>query len=256
MKVTRFLAAIMLLGATASVSFAQGVVNFAWDGCTGPIDKTIGAGLQSGPEFKGIWISVINQVDSHKAYDVRFFMGQPGGIKDAWRFDASGCQGSGGLVIDHLSPAKTCPSFMQTSNPSLQIKDYSYDSGTGKTRGVLANSYPNGVGAGATVTPTSPATTVNPATRYFLARFNFDQEYASVGPSQPGLTCGGIESPACAHIVVGVGATWLDLNGVEHAWGAAQEYVTANDPTNSFHCPGATPTTPKTWGSLKSQYRN
>ncbi len=249
MKVTRYLASIVLLAATASVSFAQGAVSINWDTCVGP---TGAASKAVAPlSIVGQYISVLGQSQAHKAYDVRILLGQPGGLKDAWRFDAVGCQGSAFLSIDHLPPAavaKACPAFMQTSAPALQIKDFSYDALTGKARGVLANSYPNGVGPG-----TSTGGTVNPLTRYFLARFNYDQTYGVNGPTTPGVDCGGLEAPLCSHIIQ---ATWLTLDGQELRWNIASEFVLANDPTNSSGCPGATPAQPKTWGSLKNQYRN
>jgi len=239
MKVTRFLVSILFLGVTASASFAQGVVSLTWDTCIGPIDKAVAPGSAS----NGMVMSVINHSAPHKAYDVRILMTQPGGLKDAWRMDASGCQGSAALTIDHLSPtalSKACPSFMQTSAPSLQIKDYSFDPLTGKARGVLANSYPNGV-------PTSVA-----ATRYFLVRFLFDQTFGVNGAGDPPNTCGGLDAPLCSHIL---NASWLSLDGIETQWTIGSEFVTANDPQNSAHCPAPTAVKAATWGSLKSQYR-
>ena len=238
MKVTRFLAAIAILGATASMSYAQSV-SLTWDTCVGPLNKSV-APLSVAQAN----ISVLGQTSTHKAYDVRILMGSPGGLQDAWRFDAAGCQGSAFLELQHLPPAtisKACPAFMQTSAPSLQIKDFSFDPLTGKARGVIANSYPNGVAA------------VNPATRYFLGGFKFDETFGVTGPTDPGNTCGGLEVPVCAHLI---NAAWLDLNGIESQWSVAAEYITSNDPNNTSRCPAATPAQAKTWGELKGQYRN
>lgn len=235
MRTLRLASAFLLLAATASLSFAAGAVSMNWDSCTGPIVKSIPPG-----SVAGLYVSVFGQAQSHKAYDVRVMVSQSGGLRDAWRFDAPGCQGSSRISIDQQSlvPSKTCPIFMQTSAPSLQIKDYSYDALTGRARGVLANSYPNGVA------------TVNPATRFFLARFNFDHTFSIQGASEPGITCGGLELPMCAFFAQ---ASWLTLDGIEIQWAISQEFVFANDP-NSLGC--FTPARSTTWGSIKSQYRN
>jgi hypothetical protein len=214
MKVTRFLAAILFLGATASVSFAQGAASLTWTGCVGP---------------------------AHLA--------APGGpIRDAWRFDPTGCEGSSFFTLNHLAPAsvsKTCPSFQGTIQ-SLQIKDYSFDGTTGKVRITLANAYPNnGLG--------NPSAT-NPGIRYFLANYHFDLSFATPGPTPPdNSTCGGVEVPTCWGLS---SASWLDNNGVETQWAIAAGFITTNDPNNTQGCPGAVPAAPRTWGSVKSQYRN
>src|SRR5688500_1676494 len=136
-------------------------------------------------------------------------------------FDAPGCQRSSFISIDHLVPsviAKACPPFQGTL-ASLQIKDYSFDPLTGRARGVLANTYPAG-----------NFTQVNPAQRYFLARFLFDHTFSVNGATTPGADCGGLEVAVCAHLTR---ASWLSPGGVETPWAFGQEYVTANDPVNS-----------------------
>jgi len=135
---------------------------------------------------------------------------------------------------------KTCPGFQ--GGEGLQIKKWNYDPLTGKVLSIFANAYAQ-----------TPALTPNPATRYFLAEWNFDQTFGAVGPSDPGATCGGLEVPVCFAVSW---ATWLDMQGNEIPWTVGQSYVTSNDAANSSHCPGSVPVQPKTWGSLKSQYRN
>lgn len=233
MKVTRFLLSVLFLGATATMSHAQGAVSIDWQTCASAVDRAVVAA----PNQK-INVSVINQSELHKAYDVRVTFGSPGGLRDAWRFDTDGCQT--GLLVMNVVDAKTCPTFMQGGAGNLQIKKFTYDPVTGKIVGLLANAY-------------QAVTTVSPATRYLLCSYNFDMTYAVAGPTTPGVDCGGVEVPMCAHITY---ATWLDLAGNEIPWTVAKEFVTANDPLNSSGCPGATPATSKTWGSLKSQYRN
>jgi hypothetical protein len=239
MKVTRFLASIVLLGATASVSFAQGVVSVNWTNCTGPINLS----PASAPNQKMV-ASVLGQVLPHKAYDVRLTLGQPGGLRDAWRFDIAGCEKVAGsqLIID-VSDAKACGgAFFGLQDASAnQILKFTYDPLTGKAIALCANAY-------------NPNTVVSAGTRYLLASFKYDMTYAADGPGDGGInTCGGLDIPLCAHIT---NASWLTLDGTELPWAIGQEYVTSRDPNNTSGCPGATPTKGTTWGSLKSQYRN
>lgn len=237
MKVTRFLASIVFLGATASVSFAQGVVSVNWNTCTGPIDKTV-APASTGNKMV---VSVLGHAAPQKAYDVRLTLGQPGGLRDAWRFDAAGCQGAPAFAINVVD-AKACAASFGTNDASAnQIKKFTYDSLTGKAIALLANAY-------------NQRTDNLPTTRYLLASFVYDQTYGVNGPGAgDGSDCGGLDVPLCAHLT---NATWLTIDGIETPWAIGQEYVTAADPNNSGGCPGATPTQPKTWGSLKVQYRN
>ena len=240
MKVTRFLLSALLLGAMATTASAQGAVSLNWDTCTGPVNKAIAPGTQA-----SMYASVLGHSQPHQAYQVFVSLGSgnAGAIRDAWRFDAAGCQGSSFITIDHLAPAavvKVCPTF-QGPLASIQIKDYSFDAVSGKARAVLANTYPAG-----------NFTTVNPLQRYFLARFLFDHSFSAVGPSDPGNTCGGVEVAVCAHLIR---TSWLSPEGVETPWAYGQEYVTSNDAANATGCPGATPTENKTWGSLKAQYK-
>ena len=244
MKVTRFLASLLLLGATASVSFAQGAVSLTWTSCTGPVNLTVSGGTPA-----DAYVSVLGHSMVAQAYQCVTIGGSPGGaIRDAWRFDPTGCEGSSFFTLNHLAPAavvKACPSFQGTIQ-SLQIKDFSFDGTTGKVRITLANAYPNnGLG--------NPGA-VNPAQRYFLANYLFDLSFATAGPTPPDLsTCGGVEVPVCFALT---SASWLDNSGVETPWAVAGGFITTNDPNNSQQCPGAVPVAPRTWGSVKSQYRN
>ena len=240
MKVTRYFFSLLMLAAVATSASAQGVASLNWNTCVGPLNRTITA-----DGTNGLYASVSGHSAAHKAYQVfvLFGSGSAGPIRDAWRFDAPGCQGSSFLSIDHLAPAavvKTCPSF-QGALQSLQIKDYSVDVVSGRARGVLANSYPAGIAS------------TTPATRYFLARFLFDHTFSVSGATTPGADCGGLEVPVCALLT---SSAWLDLDGLEHEWSKNSEYATANDPNNDSRCPGATPATATSWGSIKAQYKH
>lgn len=240
MKLTRFFVALFALAAFATSASAQGVASLNWDSCVGPLNKVITAGSTA-----SLYASVTNHSTPNNAYQVFVAMGAGsfGPMRDAWRFDPTGCQGSAFITIDHLAPAavvKTCPSF-QPPIQNLQIKDYSFDPISGKTRAVCANAYPDGNTAGN-----------DPAKRYFLARFLFDHTFSVVGATTPGVDCGGVEQPVCAHFT---SASWLSLDGVETEWVKNSEFVTVNDANNDTRCPGATPAKNTSWGSVKAQYK-
>ena len=235
MKVTRFLLSVLLLGVTATVSSAQGVVSLGWQTCVGAIDRT----MVQATGNKAI-ATVIGQSSPHQAYQVNIVAGSTGGLRDAWRFDAGGCN-DGFLTMTHLDASvKSCPAFQ--GGEGLQIKKWTYDPLTGKTLGIIANAYAQ-----------TPALAPVPTTRYFLAEWNFDHTFSVPGPTDPGNTCGGLEVGVCLAIAY---TAWLDMAGQEIPWTVGQSYVTANDPNNSTHCPGPVAVQAKTWGSLKSQYRN
>jgi hypothetical protein len=232
MKVTRILASLLLLGFASTGAFAAGAVSVNWDTCIGPVNKQIVIGPNN------LYESVIGQSLPHQAYQVALTLGSPGGIRDAWRFDPTGCQTSSGITINHLT--KACPSF-QGALASVQVKDYSYDALTGKAKLSLYNAYP----------PANNAQ-IDPLVRYGLGLITFDHSFSVNGAGSPGSTCGGLEAPVCIHIT---SASWLDPAGQEFPWTIAQEFVTANDPNNTSNCPGATPATSTTWGKVKNQYR-
>jgi hypothetical protein len=242
MKVTRFLLSALFLGAMATAASAQGIASISWDSCNPSApNKDILPGTQA-----SLYASVINHSAPHTGYEVQVALGSgsAGALRDAWRFDADGCQGSAFITIDHLAPAavvKVCPSFSGTQSV-LQIKQYNYDALAGKAVALCANAYPGG-GTG----------TTNPAQRYFLARFLFDHSFSVDGPGTPGQTCGGLATAVCAHVRL---AKYNLQGGGEVLWAIGQEYVTSRDPANASGCPGATPTLNKTWGSLKAQYKH
>ena len=241
MKVTRFLLSALFLGAMATTASAQGAVSLNWDSCTGPINKQIlpGSGVAN------LYASVLGHDQPHQAYQVwiRLGSGSAGPLRDAWRFDAAGCQGSSFLTINHLAPAavvKVCPTF-QGPLTSFQLKEYQWDALTGKATTYLADTYPAGNN-----------TQIVPTVRYFLVNWAFDHTFSVDGATTPGADCGGLETPVCGHIFR---ASWLTPAGAEFPWAISQEYVTSRDPNNDSRCPGATPAENKTWGSLKAQYK-
>jgi hypothetical protein len=244
------LLAMLLLTVTASRSVAENGVSLSWDNCAGPFNKSITGGATA-----DVYISVLGQSQVSQAYEVVTFL-SPATVAfpDAWRFDPTGCEGSTRIALNHLAPAAvagSCPSF-QGAFQSVQIKDYEFDTVSNKVRIVLADAYPN-MDPATGVNHGNPGA-VNPAQRYFLADYHFDFTSANAGPSPVDLsTCGGVEAPMCFMLTM---ATWVDLNGEEIPWAWNSGYLTANDPQDRSHCPSVVPVVAKTWGSLKSQYRN
>jgi len=225
--------------AFAGVSQAAiGTVDMSWDGCTGPVDKTTNvAGVHS------IFITVTGHDVPQDGYDVRVVYGNASNlVPDAWRFDADGCEGSSLIVQDINS--KACPPFHQNSLHSLQIKRVEFSPPydpypTTLMRVLLANVY-------------DPVTSVNPGTRYLLERIGFDLTAAVPGASTPPTSCGGFEQPMCFKLSY---ASFIDPDNQEYLFNRSREPLTVsfNGPSACF---GAVPAQPKTWGSIKSQYRN
>jgi hypothetical protein len=239
MKVARVLASLLFLSVAAGTASAVPAVRVSWDNCDPlVVNKDIAPGTMA-----SLYASVLGQDQPHQGYEVWLSLGSgPGGLADAWRFDVDGCQGTAFVTLDHTAPAavvKTCPSF-QGNLASVQVKTYDYDPSSGKARAVVANAYPAGI--------------LNPLVgqRYFLMRGLFDHTFSVDGATTPGVDCGGLARGVCAHITR---AQWLSLTGAEVPFAIANEYVTARDPANDTRCPGATPTQPATWGSIKAQYK-
>jgi len=245
MQCNRMLNTLLLLAVTASTSFAQGAASIAWNNCTGPIDLAV-----SGGSAVNAYVSVLGHSQIAEAYKcVTDGRAVSGAMRDAWRFDPIGCEGSALFTLNHIAPvsvSKTCPSF-QGDLQSQQVKAYQFDGTTGTVRITLVDAYPNN-------SLGNPGA-VNPTTRYFLANYQFDLTSAVAGAGSLYATCGGVEVPTCWVLY---SATWFDLQGIEHPWAIAQGFITTNDPNNASHCGGggAVPALSKTWGSIKSQYRN
>jgi hypothetical protein len=248
MKVTRFLLSALFLGAMATTASAQGIASISWDNCTPPVsdagrNKQVLPGSQVATN--SLYASVIQHSAPHNGYEVQVLFYSPApGIRDAWRFDSDGCQGSAFITIDHIAPAavvKVCPSFSGTASV-LQIKGYTYEASDGRATGLVANAYPAG-------NPNA----LNPAQRYFLARFGFDHSFSVNGPTTPGADCGGLEVPVCAWLKV---AKYNALTGGEIDWLKGNDFLMANDPNNTNNCPGVVPAKNTTWGKVKSQYKH
>lgn len=247
-KLLTLLFTISSLTVATTGQAADGIVDITWGTTCTPIviDITPTAAPLS------LIASEIGNDQNHTGYQVRFLIAAADRtVPDAWRFDAAGCQGVAFIQLNHLPPAtaaKTCPAFQQGAS-SVQIKDYSFSPVTypsTEIRAVIANTYPAGV-------------TANPATRYFLAQALFDHTFSVTGAGTPGETCGGLEVPMCVALLTGLreggeGTTsYLRMaDNVEVPFLPGNTFLTTN---GSAGCP-ATPVENKTWGQVKSQYRN
>jgi len=241
-----FLAFVLVLTAPRTSSSAVGTVDLSWNACS-PIVSTVVAGT---PGPVTLFLSVTGHDQPHLAYEAFLILDAEaaGPLKDAWRFDAAGCQGSSFIEIRHIPPAalaKACPA-MQGPVSGLQIKDYAYDGLVSQARCMLANAYPEGV--------SSP----NPATRYFLMAVVLDHIYSVTGEGTPGVTCGGFEMDITIDFDSGcVGPfcggpsppRWIDLQGNEIDFAVGQGSLTFCGSCEPV------PAIAKTWGSIKGQYR-
>lgn len=246
MKTLTIALMLVALAGSANIGAAYESVNLSWNGCTGPTNRTVLPG-----EIVSMYASVIGHSEPHRAYQFRIVYGTGAGPPaDAWRFDGGSCQGTSRLTWVHVAPpevAATCPTFHGTL-ATLQIEDRTYDSNNGLSTFYFAVAYPNG-GLG-------NRTEVDPAQRYFLARWQFDHSNSVNGGGTPGQTCGGVGQPTCIALI-GLSthpASWVDTDGVERPWAFANMFVTAND---HIGCPGLypDPAVNTTWGQIKGQYR-
>ena len=248
MRVGVSLFALLVLTAGATPAGSVPAVNISWDNCTGPTDRKLQQGQPA-----SIYASVLGHNRPHKAYQVQLRLYSTTGVyPDAWRFELGGCEGPTHLIMDHLAPAEVaaaCPSFQGTL-PSFQLKDFTYDPSSGRAHTFVACAYPNG-GLGNTQQ-------VNPATRYFLARWSFDGVLWAEGSTVPGVTCGRVEASMCisSSSLTNNAASWVDLTDTEIAFGFQNEAISVLSlGGGTYGCPFGSPAVNQTWGQIKGQYR-
>ncbi len=248
----KLLTGLFMLGALAVANQAQaavGTVDMSWDVCA-PIvvDKT--SAVQG---EHGLNVSILGHDEAHRGYNVWGIVGTAARTTpDAWAFDGPGCQGAALVTLLHLPPAllsKACPAFMGTAT-GTQVKFYDQGQSSGGLdydpnlrRFLVGNAY--------TTTVTATA-----GTRYFLIQVLFNHTFSVVGAGQPGLTCGGFENAMCFTLLP-YKLQFLDANGLEQNLNqtSGQHFATFNNAGNPMGCP-AVPAVNKTWGQIKSQYRN
>jgi len=236
-RIALLLAGVVCLAAPAR---AAGTFDLSWDGCTGPIVKTITPG-----SVNTVYATLSGQSEGMLGYTIRLAIStncpcltscnQPTQPPDAWRFDAGGCQGSisDSLVFIDRNPevalSKTCPAFAPNYLPTYQVTEVEYEFFPRLVLGVAYGS--EGVAS------------ADPNLRYTLGRFVIDQSFGVTGAGTPG-TCGGLESPICIWRLEG---TWFPIAGnAPLAWNAGVSYLRTSDPS---------PARATTWGAIKNQYR-
>jgi len=228
--------------AFAGSAHAGGTVSLTWDGCTGPLTKSVAPG--SAPE---LYVSLIGQSEVLASYGFNLLISRdcsdpnhPGGapVPDAWRFDPAGCQG-GLLQID----AAVSPAIAGCANLGavtvVPLARYDYVDATG---GAVFH-FTREFASGSFVSP-------DPTRRYLVARLRFLQEFGVVGPSGPDA-CGGLETPLCIQLV----DTKYFTGEVEGDWSRANACVSVNDPNLASGCDASTPVRATTWGAIRGQYR-
>jgi hypothetical protein len=232
----------MVLSAPA---LAGGIVSLTWDGCTGPLTKTVSPGSTA-----KLFASVIGEQTTLIGYLIRIRVSadcsdptRGGGVPDAWRFDPAGCQGSQAPLMAHFAPIEvvaTCANFVSPPAFTIQITEYKYDALLGQAQITFANVF--------TPTPATP----DPTRRYFITQIAFDQAHGVRGESPPYPDCGGLEVPMCMQLIE---QEYADVNSNIIPWARANECVSVNDTQHRSGCDAATPVRATTWGAVRGRYR-
>jgi len=191
------LAALSLLACAGASEAGPGTAILGWSGCNIPPITDLAITPQQSATANLVTL-VTGQDDPTLSYQVWILYGNSVSktVPDAWRFDATGCEGPAFVTLNHLAPAalsKTCPSFQDAggAHTSLQIKDLNpvpptLPYATTLERIVVANAYPN------------PGNTPVAATKYFLMDAEFNFSFATEGATDGAAgTCGGLELPMC-----------------------------------------------------------
>jgi hypothetical protein len=244
MKVTRILAALALVVGFAGTASAQqtatGCARLSWGTC----DPYVGDRAITLNNANLLVYSIFGSSDGNVGTDsqirLRHYEGGSSAVPDAWRFDDSGCQTGSQLGLSTNGLNKACPPYKGTN--SLVITQYAIDlDGSAFLR--LAITYDNFI--------------PNPATRYTAWLVTFDHSFSAVGPSDPGVTCGGAEKGVNLYLdFAGV----LALTGIQLNLNPCNVSVVA-DPvhgpvlaTANGGSEAPVATQPATWGKVKGLY--
>jgi len=242
MKVTRILAALALVVGFAGTAHAQhGCARLSWGSCDPQnFDKTYSPSQLTYQMVYSIFGSPDGNVGTDSQVRIRHLNpdGSQGLSPDSWRFDDAGCQTGTQLTLSNNPFSKLCPAFKGT-NP-LTITQYAPDvDGSDFLR--LAITYDN----------FQPVAT----TRYTVWLITFDHTFSNIGPSNPGLTCGGVEE--CENFSFDFAGV-LGLDGIQHNIPNC-DLTPAGLPAGTEAswnggCAGPVATLPATWGKLKGMY--
>lgn len=227
MKMARIFVALALLMVVAVSAQAQneGCYTLSWGSCTPQKADQ----LFAGPAIYKLVLSATGLSQLQLGHDTNILIGPA--VPDAWRFDDPGCQTGSQLSLTTAAFAKTCPTF--TGGAPLPITQYGYDPVSKFCALRLAIAYNDW-------TPV-------PATRYTLWQMSFDHTYSVVGPTTPGVDCGGVEQglafdPEFVQIAQSSGT----INFLQPCSGNAR---------CTWQGGPVVPTVPSSWGKVKGLYR-
>jgi hypothetical protein len=254
-KVLTSLAVVAALAFASSSYAVTGTATMGWNGCNAsPItDLAITAGQATGIN---LMVFMTGQDDQATAYQTQILYANSGTktVPDAWRFDASGCQTSSFVTLNHQAPAsvvKTCPTFRDAGAPhsSLEIKTLDFEP--------PGFPYPTTLmRIQVAVALTAGAAAPVAGTKYFLMDAEFNESFGIVGPSPGDLSsCGNLETPMCFNLnscsyIINDGSG----NEISFNFHGGADWATANA-GGAGGCQGS-PAVTKTWGQIKNQYRN
>ena len=142
--------------------------------------------------------------------------------------------------VPPAADAPTCPAFMAASSQSAQFTRIQLSGPTdfyapSQILCVVSNTYHPGV------------TTMNPQTRYFLARFRFDHTRSVEGSGTAESTCGGAEIPVCFRLG---NASYLTMDGTEIPFGRNyDDQVILMG--SGYDCSSEVPARPTTWANSR-----
>ena len=243
MRMLKAVFATASLALLAAPLHAQ-TLDLSWDQCSPVVAQRSAV---AGPVTA--YASVTGQSVGHRAYQVWLMLGDANDqVPDAWRFDT--CM-AGASTISESSPssfAQSCPSFIPASTQRLVIAAFAmmnenFPHPITLGRAIIAAAYPAGVA--------SP----DPSKRYHLGSYTFDFTNAVQGKSEPGVNCGGLDTPMTLRVMPNY-ATWLTLSGEGPADGYPFEYGNVELTIDGNAAGGAVPATSTTWGQIKGQYRH
>jgi len=252
-------AALVLLVLPARFAAGSPTLDFSWQDCSPIVHDRV---LPSGETTSDLLVLASNLTDAHIGYQVVVMLGSridcgPHEVPDAWRMDASGCQGPAFLTMSNASISKACPAIVA---PSVTNFDVSYDPSYGREVITYLRSYQG--------TPQTP----DPTKQYLLFKLRFDHTYAVSGAGEPPLTCGGFEKGVCiaswprgggvfeecpTHPAIGARASMDLATGAQVPFLLATPDLVASFRTESGtnSCALATPARSTTWGAVRGMYR-
>jgi hypothetical protein len=254
------LVALVLVGFCAGVAHGAAVIDLSWDACS-PIqhDRV----LPAGATMSHLYATGTGITGATVAYQFKIYLGtnfggtcSPTTVPDAWRFDATGCQGTPFYSVFTNSTSKTCPALSGTSTP-VKIIEMNYSPFDIQEVLTVAIAYQN-----------APQT-ADPNVTYQLGHILFDHTYAVQGAGDPPNTCGGFEKPMCITAWGGYNVhgdclgpnqathgSYLRLDGTEVPFGGGPVDVASFRIDAGIQaCNLATPAQPTTWGAIRAQYR-